>query len=387
MIIRNIMSVANLLNNRFRSRPTPYVLFLAVLPAYRKECMQIVKEQLGENVELFVSAAHLDRTVKTGIPASMYRSVRIIRLARLKLFIQIVPSIRPITAEALIVDLNPRSLSAWALLIFRRILGRRTLVWGHIHAQSGANSRTAALRLTMRRLATGTITYTYTDSAKATKDMPHSKVWVAPNALYKTKDIVAAGHTKSSDRREILYVGRFVTPKKVELLIRGFALAAASNAELRLRLIGGGPEEPKLRALATSLGVEDRVVFAGWQDDVNGLREAYSTAFCSVSTGFAGLGLTQSLGFGVPMVVADREPHSPEIELADSGGVYWFVADAAEALAEALLERWKCRHMIPLSDVSRSTRERYSAEAMAAGIVGALTNMGSVDPADLEESS
>jgi glycosyltransferase involved in cell wall biosynthesis len=387
MRVKNTMSFADLLNNRFRSRRTPYVLFLAVLPAYRKECIEIVKVQLGEKIELFVSAAHLDSSVKTGIPASMYRSVRMIRLARKKLFIQVVPSVLPITAEALVVDLNPRSLSAWALLIARRILGRRTLVWGHIHGQAGADSRTAALRLTMRRLATGTITYTYMDSSKAKKDIPRSQVWVAPNALYKAKDIVAAGHTKSDDRREILYVGRFVIPKKVDLLIRGFAIAAASNTELRLRLIGGGTEEPRLRALATSLGVEDRVVFAGWEDSVVRLREAYSTAFCSVSTGFAGLGLTQSLGFGVPMVVADGEPHSPEIELANFGGVYWFTADAPESLAEALLERWEYRHTIPLNAISQSTCERYSAEAMAAGLVDALTNKRSVDVADREESS
>lgn len=378
MIVK-MMSSVEYLKVHLRSRRTPYVLFLAVLPAYRKECIQIVKEQLGEDVALLVSDAHLDKTVKTGIPSSMYRSVPMIRLMGNKLFIQLMPSVQPITAEALVVDLNPRSISAWMLLIIRRLLGRRTLVWGHIHAQSGANSRTAALRLTMRRLATGTITYTYMDTSKAKKDMPGSRVWVAPNALYKTEDIVAARGTKHDDRRDVLYVGRFVSPKKVDLLVHGFALAAASNAELRLRLIGGGPEEPRLRALAESLGIEERVVFAGWMDDVDELHMAYSAAFCSVSTGFAGLGLTQSLGFGVPMIVADNEPHSPEIELANFGGVYWFQADAPEALAEAILERWKYRDALPLHAISQSTRERYSAEAMASGLVGALMNKVAAD--------
>ena len=71
--------------------------------------------------------------------------------------------------------------------------------------------------------------------------------------------------------------------------------------------------------LVEELGIGDKVNFAGWIDNPDSLRQFYSKAFCSASPAFAGLGLTQSLGFGVPMVVADDEPHSPEIELESTG--------------------------------------------------------------------
>jgi len=349
-----------------------FVLFLAVLPAYRRECIQIIRGRLGAAVKLYVSDAHLDATVKTGIPEEYYQRVSMIRLFRNRAFVQLTSSPEILTADSVIVDLNPRSLTAWWVLLVRKVLARRTLVWGHIHPQAGIGARSARLRIAMRKLAQGTISYTYTDMKKAQLDLPGSAVWVAPNALYRKNDMVPLTASPEVEKNEILYVGRFVDAKKVGLLVQGFAGAARSNASIRLRLIGGGQAEESLRELVSSLGLSDRVSFDGWVDGVEMLRSSYSRAFCSVSPGFAGLGLTQSLGFGVPMIVADAEPHSPEIELAESGGVTWFESDSPEGLADAIARAWAQRDGVPNVQVSEYTRSRYSAEAMADGIVDAL---------------
>ncbi|MBY0313593.1 MAG: glycosyltransferase [Phycisphaerales bacterium] len=60
----------------------------------------------------------------------------------------------------------------------------------------------------------------------------------------------------------IVFLGRFHHVKRVDMAIR--ALARSKTARLRLLLIGGGDEEPKLRALAAELGITDRVTFGGW---------------------------------------------------------------------------------------------------------------------------
>lgn len=349
-----------------------FVLFLAVLPAYRLECIQLVKERLGGSVKLFVSDAHLDPTVKTGIPKDYYQRVSMIRLFRNRVFVQLSSSLNVLTAGSVVVDLNPRSLTAWVVLLARRVLAKRTLVWGHIHPQAGAGARSAKLRLAMRKLAQGTISYTYSDRKKAIEDLPNSAVWVAPNSLYRKADMVPLPGTAESEKNEIIYVGRFVEAKKVSLLVQGFAIAARSNPSVRLRLIGGGHAEQSLQQLVSRLGISDRVFFDGWVDGVDSLRSSYSKAFCSVSPGFAGLGLTQSLGFGVPMIIADAEPHSPEIELAESGGVTWFKSDSPEALAAAIADAWIRRSHVPDVQVSEYTRSRYSAESMADGICHAL---------------
>ena len=142
-------------------------------------------------------------------------------------------------------------------------------------------------------------------------DLPTGAVWVAPNSLYPLELMVPPDDARSWQRNSVLYVGRFEPAKKVDLLVRGFALAAASIPELRLTLVGGGSERSKLEDLVNQLGIEEKVNFAGWIDEPEVLKTHYGSAIATTSTGFAGLGLTQSLGFGVPMIVAKDEQPFP----------------------------------------------------------------------------
>jgi glycosyltransferase involved in cell wall biosynthesis len=139
-----------------------------------------------------------------------------------------------------------------------------------------------------------------------------------------------------------------------------------------LVLVGGGEREAAIRELVDELGISARVDMPGWEEGDALLRPRYSRAFCTVSPGFAGLGLTQSLGYGVPCAVARDERHSPEIELADTGAVHWFESDSAAALSNALTDLWRDRQDLPLTEVSAQVRTLYSAEAMADGLTAAL---------------
>lgn len=333
-----------------------------------------MRQHLGSSLQIFVSPAHLDSSVRTGIPAEFYESIKIHRVFGDRAFLQQGGVRAAVGADTTVVDLNPRSVTAWLILLLRRALRRRTLVWGHIHPQAGALSKTAHLRVAMRRLAAGTISYTYRDADKARVDLPKQTVWTAPNSLYVKRDITAA-ESSPEGRTDVLYVGRFASAKKVDLLVRGFALAAEHVPELKLTLVGGGAEETQLRALIADLAIQDRVDLPGWIDDLALLRPYYERAFCTASPGFAGLGLTQSLGFGVPMVVAEDEPHSPEIELEDCGGVYYFESNSPESLAAAIMERWKGANRLPDRQISSHVQATYSAEAMAGGLLAALEDV------------
>lgn len=350
-------------------------MYLAVLPSYRQNCMEILVDRFPRQLELYVSRAHLDPTVKSGVrlPSIQYVSMR--RLLGNKVFFQSGRLLRALQLDDLVIDLNPRSLSAWFLLIMRRVLKKRTLVWGHLHPRAGSSSRTASTRRAMRRLASGTITYTYSDQEAAVKELPGKPVWSATNALYRAKDIQPVGRPEDESRTEVLYVGRFEAAKKVPLLLESFALALQKRPQLRLRLVGGGSHEQRLRNRAKELGIINSVVFEGWVNDVDKLKSYYERAICAVSPGFAGLGLTQSLGFGVRMVVSKDEPHAPEIELADRGGVIWVETDQATSMSEGLLTAWNSRFELPLSKTSQYVQDHYSAESMAQGLCDALQDI------------
>ncbi|MFF2487718.1 glycosyltransferase [Microbacterium sp. NPDC058062] len=217
------------------------------------------------------------------------------------------------------------------------------------------------------------MTYTYTNRDRARVDLPNQPVWVAANALY-PRQVLVESASETRDRQDAIYVGRFEPKKKVHLALRAFAESGLHRFGARLVMIGGGSGERELRDLADELQIGEHVAFPGWIDSAQALADRYATTFVSVSPGFAGLGLTQSLGFGVPMIVAQNEPHSPEIELAEVGGVDWFDSDSVTSMSEALKRAWARRDQLPLNKVRDYVEGHYSAEMMAQGLLNALAD-------------
>ena len=59
------------------------------------------------------------------------------------------------------------------------------------------------------------------------------------------------------------FAGSFYGYEGLDLLIDAAAAVAARRPELRVLLVGGGPQEDALKALAAKRGIADRVIFAG----------------------------------------------------------------------------------------------------------------------------
>ena len=76
---------------------------------------------------------------------------------------------------------------------------------------------------------------------------------------------------------DLLFVGRLVTAKGADLLLRAFPLLLRSCPETTLSIVGSGPEESALRGLAASLGVAGRVRFLGARqgNDLAGLMNRH----------------------------------------------------------------------------------------------------------------
>ena len=62
---------------------------------------------------------------------------------------------------------------------------------------------------------------------------------------------------------DLLYVGRLVSDKGCDTLLRGLAILRDKGLIYKLNMIGKGEEEPKLRALTKELGLENQVTFWG----------------------------------------------------------------------------------------------------------------------------
>jgi phosphatidyl-myo-inositol dimannoside synthase len=118
----------------------------------------------------------------------------------------------------------------------------------------------------------------------------------------------------------MLTVARLVPHKGQDVAIRALALLPT---DVHYLIVGAGPDEGRLRALAGELGVADRVTLAGALDDAD-IAEAYATA--SVYVGLSRRDGDVSVeGFGISFVEAGASG-TPSVA-GDSGGVRAAVRD------------------------------------------------------------
>jgi glycosyltransferase involved in cell wall biosynthesis len=126
------------------------------------------------------------------------------------------------------------------------------------------------------------------------------KTIVFPNAVLEDGLVRDRGPTRRGNPRTAVYAGRLVYWKGAHLAIR----AIAQVDGWRLVVCGAGPEEKRLRRLAATLGVDDRVVFTGWisrRDLVRLLSRADALLFPSLHDD-AGLSVVEALGCGLPAI-------------------------------------------------------------------------------------
>lgn len=353
--------------------PSTVVVVQVVVPDYRERFVALLQETLGPRLQLYAGDLDFAVAVETSAAIDRRRVENRFLLGR-RLLWQAGTLRAAVGAEVAVLVLNPRILSVWAALLLRRLRGRRTLLWGHAWPRQGRDSRSDSLRGVMRKLGDTLILYTEAEARALRAQMPKADVVAAPNAIYLQAEIAPAIPSKAP--RDFVCVGRLVPAKKVELLLAAFALAVDDlPTDVRLVFVGDGPLRGSLETRATTLGLGDRVVFEGHRGTIDELRPLYGEAIASVSPGYVGLSLIQSIGFGVPMLIARDEPHSPEIAAASEGeNVRSFASDSPSELASLLVsvagERaaWLARR----EEISRWTRENHSVEVMVAGFVTAL---------------
>lgn len=104
----------------------------------------------------------------------------------------------------------------------------------------------------------------------AARGLPAGKITVVPNAV-DVEQFSAGGAPDAALRqrlgldgmRVLGFIGSFFPYEGLDVLLRALPHLLSQDAQVRVLLVGGGPQETELKRLATELGVADRVVFAG----------------------------------------------------------------------------------------------------------------------------
>ena len=240
--------------------------------------------------------------------------------------------------DAVIAEFNARVVSNVLLWFYARVSGLPFIWWGHgVGPTSGRII--AKFRFILARRSNAVIFYGRRQADYfVANGLGSEKAFVAQNAIDTEAIHKRAVSWEGTVRQRIVYVGRLIEEKKVDLLIRAFGIAVSTlPEEVCLTILGEGPELSSLQLLVQQLGIDRRVQFVGAFYDEDAIAAYFNDALISVSPGYIGLSAIHSLAYGVPVLLARDEPHSPEVEALHEGLNCMMVpSNDVGALADAL---------------------------------------------------
>ena len=190
------------------------------------------------------------------------------------------------------------------------------------------------------------------------RGIPAEKVTVIPNAV-DIEGFQLSGEADPELRRRlglegcttVGFVGSFYAYEGLDLLLDAFPALLQKRSELRLLLVGGGPQDANLKAQAQRLGVADKVVFTGrvphgevsrYYDQIDLL--AYPRHSMRLTELVTPLKPLEAMAQGRLFVASDVGGHRELIRDGETGRL--FKAGSVDALAVAIddvldhRERW-----------------------------------------------
>jgi glycosyltransferase involved in cell wall biosynthesis len=180
-----------------------------------------------------------------------------------------------------------------------------------------------------------------------------------PDLRYRMRATLNIG----SDCRVLSLLGGFRPEKNHLQLLRVFNQVKDRLQSWKLMFIGDGVMRPAIESEITNLGLNTKVILAGFQDDVRPYIQASDAGIlCSKTEAFP-LSAVEFLASGVPMLMSDVGGASEIVTNNDNG--FLFRANDDRALAEALLKLDSSGSLERLQTRTQSSSLRFGLDRMA----------------------
>ena len=182
------------------------------------------------------------------------------------------------------------------------------------------------------------------------RDIPSERITIIPNAV-DLADFPASVSDKDLLRDElglggctvIGFIGSFYGYEGLELLIQALASFREVRKDVRLLLVGGGPQEKTLKTLTADLGLADRVIFTG-RVSHNRVIDYYSAVDLFVyprlpmrlTETVTPLKPLEAMALGKLVVASDVGGHRELVRHQDNGIL--FPAGSVDALSKTILD-------------------------------------------------
>jgi N-acetyl-alpha-D-glucosaminyl L-malate synthase BshA len=147
------------------------------------------------------------------------------------------------------------------------------------------------------------------------------QVRVIPNFVdVRQRDRSPSANGTGDPAVRILHASNFRPLKRVSWLVQAFACAREKVAyQLRLTLVGNGPDEATVRRQVEQLGIEQHVEFLGQRSDLNELLQSADIYACSSAQESFGLASLEAMAAGLPVLSTDVGGVSEVVEHKRTG--------------------------------------------------------------------
>ena len=168
----------------------------------------------------------------------------------------------------------------------------------------------------------------------------------------------------------LVFVGRLSSEKRVDILLKQFALARRARHGLNLALFGAGPQELDLRSLVRAHDLESAVQFRGLvpYDDVGAWLSAADGFVTASISEVHPLAVIEAMATGLPVIAC----HSPGIDDLVTDGINGLVTEpTGSELGQAMIKLTEDpRQARRMGEVSRAAARAYDIRRTVAATVG-----------------
>ncbi len=192
--------------------------------------------------------------------------------------------------------------------------------------------------------------------------MPVEKVFYIPNFADETavNPLPRDSFATPVDPPLLLAAGRLHVNKGFDILLK----ALKQLPDAILWLAGSGPEEKKLKQLTADLGLDNRVRFLGWRNDVTALMKTADLFVCPSRHEGLGSIVMESWAHGCPIVATNSQGPGELIEDGKTGLLT--PVDEVKPLAQAIQSLLEDRSFAECLTINGSQlcREKFSQQVV-----------------------
>jgi glycosyltransferase involved in cell wall biosynthesis len=161
-----------------------------------------------------------------------------------------------------------------------------------------------------------------------------NNIRIIPNGIDPGRILSVSPSMESSD---IIFVGRLIKEKHVDVLVRAFLMLVKEFPDRTLLILGDGPERETIRFMVRDLAIEDRIFLQPFLDShdkvISLIKASHICVIPSTREGF-GIAALEALACGLPVVTVDHPDNAIGELITEETG---FLASlSAEDLADKI---------------------------------------------------